>query len=120
MCKEIDARLSQIPLFDRKTIPPSRPAVPGARRRVAVKEGRLAIAKRREASLRATRRLATLGEGGRAFGHASDSYDPYTRRATHVGGPTPNPSTIGVMINPGMERRPTAYSSTEPIPLNRA
>ena len=58
--------LSPIPMFDRKTIPPSRPAVPGARRRVAVKEGRLAIAKRREASLRATRRLATLGEGGRS------------------------------------------------------
>jgi hypothetical protein len=117
MCKEIDARLSQIPLFDRKTIPPSRPAVPGARRRVAVKEGRLAIAKRREASLRATRRLATLGEGW-AFGHASASHDPDTRRETHVGGPTP--STMGVMINPGMDRTPTAYSSTEPIPLNRA
>jgi hypothetical protein len=42
--------LSPISMFDRKTIPPSRPAVPGARRRVAVKEGRLAIAKRREAS----------------------------------------------------------------------
>jgi hypothetical protein len=74
--------LSQIPLFDRKTIPPSRPAVPGARRRVAVKEGRLAIAKRREASLRATCRLATLGEGGR--------------------------STIGVMPNPEWTQGPQA------------
>ena len=110
--------LSPIPMFDRKTIPPSRPAVPGARRRVAVKEGRLAIAKRREASLRATRRLVTLGEGGRSVMLPLPSIP--TRVGKRMwGGPTPNLSTMGVMINPGMDRRPTAYSSTEPIPLNR-
>ena len=85
MCKEIDARPFAIPLFDRKTIPPSRPAVPGARRRLAVKEGRLAIAKRREASLRATRRLATLGEGGRSVMLPVPTKAPDAKPVNHRG-----------------------------------
>jgi hypothetical protein len=103
--------LSHIPMFDRKhhsSVPaccPWRKAAGGGQ------GGRLAIAKRRETSLRATRRLATLDEGGRSV---------VLPLPTIPADPTPNPSTIGVMINPGMDRTPAAYSSTEPSPFNRA
>jgi hypothetical protein len=91
-----------------KTIPPSRPAVLGARRRLAVKEGRLAIAKRREASLRAIRCLATLARAGvRSCLRFPRSWE------------TP-PVNHRVMINPGTDRRPTACNLTEPTPFNRA
>ena len=66
MSKVIDGRPFTHPYVRSKTIPPSRPPFLGARRRVAVKDGRKAIAKRREASFRATRRLATLAAGGGA------------------------------------------------------
>ena len=71
--------LSPIPLFDRKTIPPSRPA--------------------------------TLGEGGRSL------MLPLPTIPTRVGkrmrggpstNPTPNPSTIGVMLNPEWTQGPQA------------
>jgi hypothetical protein len=44
-----------------------------------------------------------LARGGWAFGHASASHDPYTRREAHGGSTStnaaPTPSTIGVMLN---------------------
>jgi hypothetical protein len=105
-----------------KTIPPSRPAVLGARRRVAVKEGRSAIArrrvavkegrsaiaKRRDASLRAIRCLATLARAGvRSCLRFPRSWE------------TP-PVNHRVMTNPGTDRRRTACNLTEPTPFNRA
>jgi len=85
--------LSPIPLFDRKTIPPSRPAVPGARRRVAVKEGRRPSqsgAKRPWGPPAALRRLARAGvrlcfrfpRSLRASGNACGEARQQTRRQT--------------------------------------
>jgi hypothetical protein len=51
-----------------------------------------------------TRAMVAVVALGREFGH--------DRLRTAV--------AATVMINPGMDRRPTACSSTEPIPLNRA
>ena len=51
-----------------KTIPPSRPAIPDAWQRMAVKDGRRPPRQRRVASLRAIRCHATLDAGGACSG----------------------------------------------------
>ncbi len=58
---------SPIPMFDRMGHPSVPTTFPGARGRVAVKDGRKATAKRRPASLRAPRPRATLATGGHSI-----------------------------------------------------
>ena len=79
------------------TIPPSRPPFLGARRWMAVKDGRKATAKRRLASLRATRRRADAGDR-RALGHTSASHDPYRHREAELGSPSKSGTAIPSII----------------------
>jgi hypothetical protein len=78
---------SPIPMFDRKDHPSVPTCCPWRKAAGGGQGGPQAIAKRREASLRATHRLATLWQGGRSVTLPLPR-DPYRRREAHGGSPS--------------------------------
>jgi hypothetical protein len=115
-----------------ETIPPSRPAVPDAWQRTAVKDGRRPPRQRRVASLRGRSlpRDARCGRG--VFVHASQfrfRLPPYTAREAEAGSPsktalaTPSNSVL-MLISPtplllaGCSHRTTAARSERRHPAN--
>ena len=114
--------LSPIPMFDRKDHPSVPTCCPWRKAAGGGQGGPQAIAKRREASLRATHRLATLGDGGRSVMLPLPTIPHASRNARGEARQQPDAKPVNHRghAQPGMDRRPASYSSTEPTPLNRA